>query len=379
MYLRARYYNPALGVFPSTDPFEGDFNNPLSLNRHAYVQGNVVNWTDPLGYGPELCLAALAAGPAAPAVGLTCALAAGAVTVGALVFGYLASQAAQHAAPIRFYSNGTSVGSGLTFDQALKQFTTKFRILEDEKSKVCSRLPPGKLRSSCEGDYTLRQQEELIGTIGPAIEQDADYAAREAEKYIEKLFGQPMDDPEPEPQIEPERLPYLPPMPPDPCRPRDDNNCKIEVRSYVAGRGIQKVFNASHVYIIATDQNGVEHIYRGGAERYGDQPEPNRCGISGRGAVTAIGELYGGSRFDHPELFNPPQSYQSVIAMQGSTACGKIPLLEAQIPLISGACKPYSYWGDNSNTAASTMLNKCGIPHVKPPSFAIGWNRPDLY
>lgn len=43
VYLRARYYNPTLGVFPSLDPLEGTDSDPLSLNRYAYVNGNTVN------------------------------------------------------------------------------------------------------------------------------------------------------------------------------------------------------------------------------------------------------------------------------------------------------------------------------------------------
>lgn len=53
LYLRARYYNPALGVFPNLDPLEGDIGRVLSLNRYAYVQGNVVNNADPLGLCPQ--------------------------------------------------------------------------------------------------------------------------------------------------------------------------------------------------------------------------------------------------------------------------------------------------------------------------------------
>jgi len=49
VHLRARYYNPALGVFPSLDPLEGDMGNPLSLDQYAYVQDNPVNLTDPSG------------------------------------------------------------------------------------------------------------------------------------------------------------------------------------------------------------------------------------------------------------------------------------------------------------------------------------------
>lgn len=49
VHLRARYYNPTLGVFPSLDPLEGSPLQPMSLNRYAYVQGNVVNRVDPSG------------------------------------------------------------------------------------------------------------------------------------------------------------------------------------------------------------------------------------------------------------------------------------------------------------------------------------------
>ncbi|CAG0971430.1 partial tRNA(Glu)-specific nuclease WapA, partial [Anaerolineae bacterium] len=53
VYLRARYYVPELGVFPSLDPVEGALDHPPSLNRYGYVQQNPVNWTDPSGTCPE--------------------------------------------------------------------------------------------------------------------------------------------------------------------------------------------------------------------------------------------------------------------------------------------------------------------------------------
>jgi RHS repeat-associated protein len=54
VYLRARYYTPSLGVFPSLDPFEGTTRRPMSLNGYAWVEGNAPNWVDPSGMCPEL-------------------------------------------------------------------------------------------------------------------------------------------------------------------------------------------------------------------------------------------------------------------------------------------------------------------------------------
>ncbi len=54
VHLRARYYNPALGVFPSLDSLEGVLKQAMSLNRYAYVAGNVVNLVDPSGLIHEI-------------------------------------------------------------------------------------------------------------------------------------------------------------------------------------------------------------------------------------------------------------------------------------------------------------------------------------
>jgi RHS repeat-associated protein len=49
LYLRARYYDPAAGVFTALDPFEGVSARPMSLNGYSWVEGNVPNATDPSG------------------------------------------------------------------------------------------------------------------------------------------------------------------------------------------------------------------------------------------------------------------------------------------------------------------------------------------
>ncbi|GEM_PF-898598 len=56
LYLRARYMNPTMGGFLSLDPASGTIKRPMSLNGYSWVEGNVINLTDPSGLCPELDL-----------------------------------------------------------------------------------------------------------------------------------------------------------------------------------------------------------------------------------------------------------------------------------------------------------------------------------
>ncbi|MCL4248817.1 MAG: hypothetical protein KJ065_11790 [Anaerolineae bacterium] len=49
VHLRARDYNPGLGIFTALDPFEGVAQRPMSLNGYSWVEGNVPNAGDPSG------------------------------------------------------------------------------------------------------------------------------------------------------------------------------------------------------------------------------------------------------------------------------------------------------------------------------------------
>jgi len=48
-YLRARYYNPEIGRFITTDPVEGSIYEPISLHKYLYANLDPVNKIDPSG------------------------------------------------------------------------------------------------------------------------------------------------------------------------------------------------------------------------------------------------------------------------------------------------------------------------------------------
>jgi len=53
IYLRARWYKATDGRFVSRDKFEGEGNNPNTLNKYNGLYNNPINFTDPSGYMPE--------------------------------------------------------------------------------------------------------------------------------------------------------------------------------------------------------------------------------------------------------------------------------------------------------------------------------------
>lgn len=56
-YMRARYYDPIIGIFMTRDPYKGDIGSPQTLNPYLYALGNPANFTDPSGlYVATLCL-----------------------------------------------------------------------------------------------------------------------------------------------------------------------------------------------------------------------------------------------------------------------------------------------------------------------------------
>lgn len=48
-YYGARYYDSEIGRFTSVDPWEGDVNDPQTLNKYTYVNNNPLKYNDPTG------------------------------------------------------------------------------------------------------------------------------------------------------------------------------------------------------------------------------------------------------------------------------------------------------------------------------------------
>lgn len=53
-YLRARWYDPGMGRFIGEDTYEGELNDPLSLNLYSYVNNNPLKYVDPSGHMPKI-------------------------------------------------------------------------------------------------------------------------------------------------------------------------------------------------------------------------------------------------------------------------------------------------------------------------------------
>ncbi|MCH8478874.1 MAG: RHS repeat-associated core domain-containing protein, partial [Wenzhouxiangella sp.] len=53
-YLRARYYNPATGRFPTMDTYQGRIHEPQTLHKYLYVHADPVNLNDPSGKAATL-------------------------------------------------------------------------------------------------------------------------------------------------------------------------------------------------------------------------------------------------------------------------------------------------------------------------------------
>jgi RHS repeat-associated protein len=193
-YLRARYYNQAIGRFNTTDPLDGRINSPLSLHRYLYADADPVNKIDPSGREPIslatvgivlgiIGLVSLGIGGAAAFQSFARAKAEGRTNrflykpCGALIAGFFGTTGGGSAVigeqPAEFMTNpppqarkydlsfrGFAIGGELSWE--LEQDQVPFSIYKDEK-----RLP-----ESFVGDGLLGNFLEAKALIGGAVFSD---------------------------------------------------------------------------------------------------------------------------------------------------------------------------------------------------------------
>ncbi|MFZ0328564.1 MAG: hypothetical protein WBQ25_10620 [Nitrososphaeraceae archaeon] len=117
-----------------------------------------------------------------------------------------------------------------------------------------------------------------------------------------------------------------------------------------------------HLFIIYTDENGINYIYRGGPSN----SFPHFGTIEGYNAIYANGGP--DWNLDAP----------SVTVLKGSDASGKNSCFVTELSRITSENIPYHPLGQNSNTLAKTLLVNCGVPVAKPVIEAPGWDLPLL-
>lgn len=141
-----------------------------------------------------------------------------------------------------------------------------------------------------------------------------------------------------------------------------DGKCnvpKIDVRAVKVSEPIP----IYHLFIIYTDENGLNHLFRAGPS--GSFPHYGTIQVSAGGLYVP-----GGTDWD----IDAP----SVTVMKGSAASGKDVCFRNELSRIASASIPYHVGGPNSNTVAKTLLVNCGVPVAKPVNLAPGWDRPPL-
>jgi hypothetical protein len=120
-----------------------------------------------------------------------------------------------------------------------------------------------------------------------------------------------------------------------------------------------------HLFLVYTDAGGVQTGYRGGPGG------PGAPAGSTYGTIRSTVGTYDSSFIDYPSL-------NTVTVATGPAASGKDSTFASELSRIDGTATPYNPTGPNSNTVASTLLHKAGLPHNKPVFIAPGFNDPDL-
>jgi RHS repeat-associated protein len=138
-YNRARYLNPDTGRFWTMDTFAGDNEDPLSLHKYLYCQGNPVNNTDPSGNDIGEMLSVMDIGGMLTQIG----------------------------APVAIKALSTAEGDGgpdvtVSLNKTLDDVKQKFTALPDPDAKACCK----RMTEYSSGGYTKAWDIGILFDIG---------------------------------------------------------------------------------------------------------------------------------------------------------------------------------------------------------------------
>jgi hypothetical protein len=158
----------------------------------------------------------------------------------------------------------------------------------------------------------------------------------------------------------------------DPTTPTGCNYSQVEVRGTTAGTGNPV---SGHLFIIYTEQNGDELVYRAGPGGPTKSKNPFEWKA---GSIKAVR----GERYDlgllralenrEPQDWDP--SATTVTVLKGQDANDKGKCFDDIVDRINAAQVDYEAEGPNSNTVVTTLLKLCGVPLIKPAGMFVGWN-----
>jgi hypothetical protein len=132
----------------------------------------------------------------------------------------------------------------------------------------------------------------------------------------------------------------------------DCDYSRIDVRGTSAGP-----ITGAHLFIIYTDKNGKETLFRGGPTV--SNPVP----FVGGGPIRVDWDPY------EPSAIDWDLNSASVTILKGAAVHGKDGCLAQEASRINGLQITYYKTGPNSNTVVKTLLQNCNLRVTKPPSL----------
>lgn len=132
------------------------------------------------------------------------------------------------------------------------------------------------------------------------------------------------------------------------------STCRVDVRA----KPIDGAFGSYHLFIVHTNEKGLQTYYRGG---------PQYDSLFNWGViVTEYGKYVRGTVDWYPKA-------KSVTVASGSDACGLDSCFAGSADRIEASNTPYALLGPNSNSVVYTLLGDCDLPLEKPNVWAPGW------